>query len=126
MKAINNEYSKAIELMLRGGKLSSEDYEKSIKYNELYRQAIENIIPIEGIIIDLVGSWIWVTGNTYPVREQIKKAGYFFAGKKQAWYFRSEEYKFKGTGESLDLDEIKNKYGSERIKGVSRKNTINQ
>lgn len=38
------------------------------------------------IEIELVGSWIWVSGNTYPVKEQLKEAGIFWAGKKKKWY----------------------------------------
>ena len=37
----------------------------------------------------------------------------FFASKKAAWYYRSEEYKGRGTDKNLD--EIKAKYGSERV-----------
>ncbi len=70
-------------------------------------------IPLPSITLEIVGNWLWVTGSTYPVRQQLKDAGLFFASKKAAWYYRTEEYKTRGTGESLD--EIRAKYGTETV-----------
>lgn len=53
------------------------------------------------------------TENSYPVRKQLKAAGLFFASKKVAWYFRGEEFKTKGGNKTLD--EIRAKYGSEKV-----------
>ena len=70
-------------------------------------------MPITGILIEVVGAWLWVTGATYPVRKELKAAGLFFASKKQAWYYRAEEYATKGGKKTLD--EIREKYGSEAV-----------
>lgn len=113
MQQINEEYDKACILVLRESSTSEEDFEKEMKVSEEYRQVIGRIINLPGVVIELVGQWIWVTGNTYPVKDQLKEAGLFFASKKAAWYYRSEEYKGRGTDKNLD--EIKAKYGSERV-----------
>lgn len=63
--------------------------------------------------IELVGSWIWVTGDTYPHREELKKAGYFFARKKVCWYWRPPEHKSRSSGK--DLDEIRAIHGSTKF-----------
>jgi hypothetical protein len=34
----------------------------------IYPEIIDQIISFEGIIIELIGNWIWVSGNTYPHR----------------------------------------------------------
>lgn len=113
MQAINTEYAFACAKILKGENLSAEDTDEQIRLSEEYRQVIEQIINLAGITIELVGNWVWVTGNTYPVRKQLKEAGLFFASKKLAWYYRAEEYKTKGGKKTLD--EIKTKYGSETI-----------
>jgi predicted solute-binding protein len=64
----------------------------------------------------LVGAWIWVTGNTRPNKEILKAAGFLFASKKVAWYFRTAEYKVSKGGKK-SLDEIREKYGSEVLNG---------
>lgn len=120
MQEINKEYAFACAKVIKGENLTAEETENEIKFSESYRQAIEKIIHLEGIVIEVVGYWIWVTGNTMAVRGTLKEAGFFFASKKLAWYFRTAE--FKGTrGGKKSLDEIRAKYGSEVIKADKRK-----
>jgi len=57
---------------------------------------------------------MWVTCNTYPVKHHLKAACLYFASKKVAWYFRTDEFKTKGGKKTLE--EIRRKYGSEKIK----------
>ena len=90
--------------------------------SEEYRAVIEQLMPLTGILIEVVGNWIWVTGNTYPVRKELKGAGLFYASKKVAWYYRSEEFKTKGGKKSLE--EIKAKYGSETVRSRQHSNAI--
>lgn len=116
MQEINKEYAFASAKTIKRADLSEEETENEMQVSEEYRQAIEKIIYLDGIIIELVGYWIWVTGITYPVRKALKEAGYFFAPKKQAWYFRTAEYKVSKGGKK-SLDEIRAKYGSETING---------
>ena len=116
MQAINTEYAFACAKAIKGANLSEEETEHEILSSEEYRQAIEKIIHLDGIVIELVGYWIWVTGNTFPVRATLKEAGYFFAPKKLAWYFRTAEYKVSKGGKK-SLDEIRDKYGSEVLNG---------
>lgn len=124
MQAINTEYAFACAKILKGEDLSAEEVDEGIRLSEEYRKVIESIINLSGIIIEVVGHWIWVTGNTYPVRKQLKEAGLFFASKKLAWYYRAEEYKTKGGKKSLD--EIKAKYGSETISNNQHSRTLKQ
>jgi hypothetical protein len=113
MQAINNEYAFACARLAKGAGLSDAEADEEIKLSELYRAAIEKIIHLPGIVIEIVGHWIWVTGNTRPVKEKLKAAHFFFASKKCAWYFRSEEFKTRGSNKSLE--EIRRKYGSEKV-----------
>jgi hypothetical protein len=50
--------------------------------------------------------------------EVLKKAGLFFAPKKVMWYYRPSEEKCLNT-KPKDIDEIRKKYGSEKIDGHS-------
>lgn len=115
MQAINTEYAYACTHVLKGGGFTDAEVDEHIRMSEEYRRVIEQIINLPGIAIEAVGHWIWVTGNTYAVKKELKAAGLFFAPKKVAWYYRSDEYKTKGGKKSLD--EIRDKYGSEPIRG---------
>ena len=56
-----------------------------------------------------VGRWLWVTGNTYPIKEQLKELGFFYSKNKKSWFFNGEESK-KGRG-FYSFDELKDKFG---------------
>jgi hypothetical protein len=119
MQEINKEYAFASAKIASGAKFTTEEREKEIKFSEEYRKVIEQIIYLPQIQIEQVGFWIWVTGETRAVKEQLKEAGLFYASKKIAWYFRSDTYKVKYGGKK-SLDEIRSKYGSEIINGTKR------
>lgn len=120
MQEINKEYAFACAKVIKGANFSDEKTEQEIKFSEEYRVALEKIIHLEDVNIELVRFWIWVTGNTYPVKAILKDAGFFFASKKLAWYFRTGEYQVSSRGEK-SLDEIRSKYGSEVLKADKRR-----
>ncbi|TXJ28084.1 MAG: J domain-containing protein [Chitinophagaceae bacterium] len=123
MQAINTEYAFACAKLAQKAGLNTEEAEREIMLSEEYRQVIEQIIQLPEILIELVGNWIWVTGNTKPVKEQLSNAGFHFAGQKKAWYYRHEMFKTRGRSHSLNA--IRAKYGSDTIHTKTNK-TIEQ
>ena len=115
MQEINKAFTDAMAKAIKGANLSEEEAESEILSSEAYRKAIEQIIHLDGITIEIVQRWLWVTGETFSVRNTLKKAGFFFASKKVAWYFRTDDYKVN-KGSKKSLEEIRTKYGSEVLK----------
>jgi hypothetical protein len=122
MQEINTEYAFACAKILKGENLTTEETDEQIRLSEEYRKVIEQIINLPGIVVEVVGNWILVTGNTYPVRKQLKDAGLHFASKKVAWYYRAEEFKTRTSNKSLE--EIRNKYGSETVSHYRRNKLV--
>lgn len=118
MQEINVEYAFAIAKLAKGENLTEAEVNDIIEQSEAYRDAVNKIMGLDGIVIEVVGAWLWVTGNTYPVKTTLKEAGFMFASKKVAWYFRTDEYKVKNRA-AMSLDEIRNKYGSKVLTGAS-------
>ena len=85
-----------------------------------YADIINQLLNIEGITIVVCGSWIWLEGDTKPIKEQIKaidtgetlKRG--FSKAKEQWYFSPKGYRKKSKG-VLTYDQIKGFYGEEKI-----------
>jgi len=115
MQAINAEYSIACKIIASGAGMTSEEFEQSILDSEAYKNAINAVINLENITVECVGNWVWVTGNTYPHKDILKSAGFMFAGKKKAWYFRTADFAVKNRNNRFSLEDIKNKYGSKVI-----------
>ena len=116
MQEINNQYSQAIKDIANGGFFTAEEVDNEIQNAAQYKEAINAIINLEGILIEICGGWIWVTGNTFNHKEILKASGFYFASKKLAWYFRSVEYKVSNR-KTLSLDGIRTKYGTVKISG---------
>lgn len=114
MQVINKEYAFACARLAKGAGLSEEEVNNEMNVSEAYRQAIEQIIHLPGITVELIGFWIWVTGDTKPVKDALRQARFIYAHKKQAWFFRTDEYKVSRGGKK-SLDQIRSKYGSEVI-----------
>ena len=75
------------------------------------------MLALDGVKIELCGTWLWVSGETKKHKETLKNNGFFYAPKKQMWYFRPAEQK-KGkmrNYKSWTYDDIKIKHGSETI-----------
>jgi geranylgeranyl pyrophosphate synthase len=116
MQAVNREYSFAIAKLAKGESLDNEEVNNRIMEAEAYRDALEKISHLQGITIEIVGTWIWVTGNTYIIKEELKAALFVFAPVKKAWYFRTAENKKANKyGKFTSLEEIKSRYGSEKF-----------
>lgn len=112
---MNNEYESLQNHILTNGNFSSFERKNEESISEIYREIIDSIISIQGIVIELIGTWIWISGNTFPVKEQIKAAGFKFHSKKSMWFWYPGEYK-KFNNQEMDIENIRKKYGSNEIK----------
>lgn len=76
---------------------------------------ISELKTMAGITIEIVGYWVWLTGNTILYKDSIKGLGFIFSGSKKAWYWSpslESKRKYRGTA---TLSKIRNKYGSKII-----------
>jgi len=111
-QTLQNEYDKHLKTLLSGSKLSSEQQANEIELDKALRDAANALAGLSGIDIELSGKWLWVTGNTYPIRTELKTAGFLFASTKKAWFYKGTESKGRGK---MSLEEIKTKYGATKI-----------
>ena len=88
----------------------SYDYEK----DQSIRDIINRLSSIPNIIIEIIGCWVWVSGNTYPFRKELKELGLRFCNKKVAWSIHFDDY-YKGHRGTTTMEHIRNKYGSQVV-----------
>lgn len=118
MKKINAEYEQMLNTQAwnREGKKFTE---QEIKDNVVYREILEQTAHLEDIYIELAGSWLWFTGQTYPHKETLKKAGCKFSKNKIAWYWHPEGYK-KRSKKTFTLAQIREMHGSKEVQTVKQ------
>jgi hypothetical protein len=123
MKEINADYERLSKMFINGSEHDQERKDFETNVSEWIKDKINQIITIEGIQIEICGSWLWITGNTYPVKGFLKDASFQFSKPKTAWFAHQDPYK-KRTGTSIDLDSIRLKYGSEVIETKAKTNLL--
>jgi len=108
MKALNAEYAQLLKQL--------NDCSPEAEASELlYRDKIAAVAHLEGLELEIIGTWLWVTGNTYAHRETLKSAGFSFAPVKKVWFYRASEYRTRTRSESHDMEDIRSKYGATKI-----------
>lgn len=116
MKAINAEYEvlfakyKDIHENADGETYTAR--ESTTEQSEDFINIINSIINFN-IDIEIIGSWVWCF-NSYEYREQLKELGFKYAAKRKAWVWHSDKYKSRKS--NMAIDEIREKYGCDKIK----------
>lgn len=96
---------------------SKADFNK-MKYDfaedQKLREVLQQIINFSGINIEIIGCWIWVDGNTYEYKDDLKGLGFKWAREKKMWYFHTEAFR-KRSRRKLSINDIRDYYGSTEV-----------
>lgn len=91
---------------------SAADYHDLDEVAEVLRVKIEFALNLDGVDVELMGFWVWLTGNTRQYKDEIKAQGFKWAHHKQAWYFAGVP---SFNRREKTLDEIRDMYGSQKF-----------
>ena len=125
MKKINSEYEKMFAMLKdKEEKEAKKEGKQTTSTNEKVNDFIDiinRLININDIEIELIGSWIWLSGNTYPIRELLKELKFRWSSGKKMWYYtifsaNDDGNKRKYKGKQQNMGTIRAKYGSTVIK----------
>lgn len=115
MKQINTEYDIMFDRLKNIHNAKAEPEQQTTETPEEFRDIVMKLIILQGIEIELCGSWIWISGKTYENREALKACGCRFSHNKKMWYWRHEEDSSAYHGKPISMDDIREKYGSDKI-----------
>ena len=74
---------------------------------------ISQILHYENIVIEVIGSWIWLSGDTKQIKDTLKEIGFKWARTKKLWFYG--EMKRRNPKEQ-NIEDIKAKYGCQTVK----------
>lgn len=116
MKILNNEYDLAFKYFqdLDNSKIKDETKHNKESAN-IYKNIIEKLIHYENINIEIVGSWLWLDGNTYPIKELIKELNFRWSKSKKKWYYFDNIQESNKKRGFYSYDKIVEKYGVTKI-----------
>ena len=113
MKAINAEYDimfnkvKDIHVNAKGETYTKENTETPSEFKDI----IDKLIRMEGLEIEIIGCFIWLSGNTRAHKDNIKALGFKWHSTKKMWYKAPEDYR-KKSKKKYSIEEIRDMYGT--------------
>lgn len=122
MQEINAEFTKVFaEIQRKETRQQNETKDNNINTSteqaaERFMHIIQKLVRCDGLVIEIVGSWIWVSGTTYKYLRGIKSLGFKYSTKQKRYYY-TEDY--SGRRSHLTYDQIKEKYGYKEIQTIS-------
>lgn len=129
MKVLNNEYDELFEKLKNVHKnKEGQFYTKETEETPAEFKDILNILfalKMQDVTVEIVGSFIWLTGNTKPYKDKFKELGFRYSPKKYAWYKAPKNYK-KRSYKNYNMNDIRSMYGSKTIKKEEKKEKLLQ
>ena len=107
---------KTVHVTAEGKEYRKETNETAWQFADI----INKVIHFEGVKIEIIGSWIWLTGNTLIYKEEIKKAGFFWSNNKKAWYYNGDDRKSPRRGR-YNMDQLRQKWGTTEVETEPQK-----
>ncbi|WP_108820645.1 J domain-containing protein [Pseudovibrio sp. Alg231-02] len=108
MKLVNAAYD-----ALKNADSTETEEATNSNYGEELNAALNAIINLDGLEIEICGSWIWVSGNTKQHKDALKAAGFKYASKKKKWNYRPAAWRSSSRGR-YSMDQIRERHGSVR------------
>ena len=125
---INHEYEQLFEQVKfthqnhAGGYYYKEDNSNETANDFIH--LIHVLLQYENITIDLIGTWLWVYGDTFPIRNELVQLGFHWNSKRQKWYYHSGTY-HSSYHPHLDYNQMKEIFGCQNYQPNCRKEKLN-
>lgn len=110
MQLVNTAYEDFCRFFATNEKLEiSQHLEKGSFINFEF---IGELKTMQGVVIEVCGYWVWLSGDTYPYKEKIQQLGFKFSGAKKSWYWSPSISSSEWRRGSKTMKVIRKKYGS--------------
>lgn len=116
MKALNAHYTAKLKSFDGTKSRDADGKERTYNYNMNEESAVMAqlfklfALKLQGIQIELIGTWIWVTGDTKPNKDALKGAGCKWHNKREVWFWSYKPW--GGRASKGSLASLARKYGS--------------
>ena len=117
-KILNNQYNLFLDTFSNSARFETEEEAEAFNVSVELEKIISELLHIENIIIEIVGCWLWISGETKDIKDILKGLGFRWASKKKMWYFGERKSKSR---KEMSFDSIKSRYKSQTVKTSSTK-----
>lgn len=114
MQEINRQYEIAFDRLSFGCSDGRKTGEKSSDFISV----IDVLLSLHGIHVELCGSWLWISGDTLPVKDTLKRIGCKWHSKKKVWFW-CPAGSYVRSFSNPSMTKIREKYGSQVLTSAS-------
>ena len=125
MQEINSEYEQLLNRIIN--EASKDQYQDSSENGRGFwssrsehsevekkvKQAIDAIINLDDLDIEIIGVWVWVSGDTKQHKDKLKEAGFVWNRVQCKWVFIGKKSNGRGR---MTLDQMRELHGSQKVK----------
>ncbi len=116
MQAVNAQYHERLSQLNGATTVGDDNKEHTYYYNRQSEQEVMDklaeILKIKGSFeVYLIGKWLWVLGDTKPIKDSLKALGCKWHSERVCWYWRANESKHYGKHSEAGLSGLAAKYG---------------
>ena len=117
MQQVNTDHDAMFELLKRSHNAGADEAHQTTETPEEFRDIITALLKLDGLAVELCGSWLWIGGNTRANKEALKAAGCRWSKNKKLWYWHHAEDGARWSRGKKSIGEIRSKYGSQVFRG---------
>ena len=118
MQEINAEHDRVFE------EAKNDEAKATTETPEEFREIVSKLIVIDGLDIELCGSWLWIGGNTMAHKDELKALGCRWSRNKGMWHWHHNEDGARWSRGRSTMGDIRAKYGSERLTYTDRRELV--
>ncbi|EBZ6776868.1 molecular chaperone DnaJ [Salmonella enterica subsp. enterica serovar Mbandaka] len=127
MKAINAAFDFLSANFEKINDYQASDKSAHYNYGEELERVLNELTALAGIVFEVIGNWVWISGDTKTHKDVLKVMGCKWASQKKQWFYRPEEHKSRRNRKEHTLDEIREMYGTNgQRKSYGRKTVENR
>ena len=113
MKQINNDHDAMFEVLKKQHNAKADEHHQTTETAEEFRDILNVLLKLDGLEVELCGSWLWIGGNTKEHKDALKAAGCHWSANKKLWYWHHAEEGSRWHRGKRTMGEIRSKYGSQ-------------
>lgn len=118
MQAINAAYHDILNRLDGQTNIGSDGKEHTYRYDfQAEQEVIDKVYELLALKLDveieIIGTWVWVSGDTKPIKDQLKEAGLRWHSKRLMWYWRRFTYRRRFS--NMDFDDMRKMYGNQKF-----------
>ena len=111
LQALKEEYSTLMAVLTESKPV--EEVKEKVSLSDIINVFQERVNP-EGLKLEIVGRWLWLSGATFAIREALKQLDFRYSSDKKSWYWRSDKNR-SSNEKPIPLEMIREKFGSQQV-----------